>query len=149
MLAQEIFAFSYGGLTSIYIRLATMLADVLGDDQLTALRDRFYRKMCTNGHEGDRRIQERVSDRLCGHELIYVPTTLSLHEEIDLVKVGNALFEKAFKNGPFTSFKMLDAIVKHMKLDYQDVVNDQKTLKKFDPRDVTAHTMVIPPFSET
>ncbi|KAF3061919.1 Ribonuclease H-like protein [Daldinia childiae] len=49
---------------STYVRRATELADQTDDNQNRVLRDRLYTKMCTGGNENDRRVQERVADRL-------------------------------------------------------------------------------------
>ncbi|KAI1474188.1 hypothetical protein F4774DRAFT_415121 [Daldinia eschscholtzii] len=47
-----------------YVRRTTELADQTDDNQNRVLRDRLFTKMCHGGNDQDRRVQERVSDRL-------------------------------------------------------------------------------------
>ncbi|KAH8168067.1 hypothetical protein CIB48_g183 [Xylaria polymorpha] len=63
-----------------FVRRATDLSYRASDTQLTKLQARLFKYMCTRGLEEDRRIQEKVSDRLLAKTFIDDLAYLPQHE---------------------------------------------------------------------
>ena len=75
-----------------------------------------------------------------------MPVASSLTPMAEEFDIATKVWKWAFKNGPYSSFHMVDAIANSLGLSYRDVLDSPEKLKGFNRNSVTQENLYEPPF---